>query len=215
LRKIIWKVGKLSIGIASVRIRAMTPACLLRRRGHRVIVTDRRPSMADVREADVIVIGKSFTEDDAWLCDAAKRAGTPLIVDLCDDLGAAHQKDELNCFLAQARQAVRIVTTGDPLRRAIVRYGAPNEKIEIIPDTAESKSLLQDLVREFNGAHPGQRTRIFGAGPFRRWCNALMGRERPLPPGARLVAWFGNAGRPGDGVGLECLHVAEDAGPLC
>lgn len=211
MQKIIWKVGKLSIGVASVRIRAMAPAFLLRRRGRRVIVTDRRPSIDEVREADAVVIGKSFSADDVWLCNAAKRVGTPLIIDLCDDLGAARRRDELDCFLAQARQAVRIVTTGDPLREAIARYGVPDEKIEIIPDTAESKSLLQDLVREFEAAHMGQKARIFGAGPFRRWRDALTGRERPLLPDARLVAWFGNAGRPGDGVGLESLRVAAPA----
>lgn len=211
MQNVIWKVSKLDMGVASVRIRAMIPACLMRRSGRRVTVTDRRPSMDEVRDADVIVIGKSFTQDDAWLCDAASGAGTPLIVDLCDDLGAARRQKELESFLAQARQAVRVVTTGQELRRAIVRYGVLDEKIEVIPDTAESKPLLQDLAREFECALPRRNARVFGRSSLQRWGAALIGRERPLLPGARLVVWFGNAGRPGDGVGLESLGAAAPA----
>src|SRR4051812_22335932 len=84
--RILWKVSRLDVTWPSVRVRAMTPALLMRRHGYDVELSDIGWSEPNIRAADIVVINKSFAASDLELARRAKSLGKPLVIDLCDDV---------------------------------------------------------------------------------------------------------------------------------
>ena len=203
MTRALWKVNRFDLTWPSVRVRAMTPALLLRQAGFDTLVTDQPPPDLDAH--DVIIISKSFTDDDMWLAERAKQLGKPLIVDLCDDIfGEGRDAANADAFREQAALADAVTTTGEILRDTIAGEMGGDGKIVIVPDHAETLPLTRDLVAAFP-PDPKQRVRVFGAGPLRRAWRKLTGRERALDPNRKTVVWFGMAGLPGQGTGIEAL----------
>lgn len=199
----LWKVNRLDVTWPGVRVRAMTPALLLRHAGFETVVTSRPPT--DGTAHDVVIISKSFSDDDMRLAARTKELGKALVIDLCDDIfGDDRDLANAEAFRNQAALADIVTTTGEILRDAIARQIGGDGKITIVPDHAETLSLTRDLVRAFP-PNTKQQIRVFGARPLRRAWRKLIGRERALDPRRKTVVWFGMAGLPGQGTGIEAL----------
>jgi hypothetical protein len=205
MMRVLWKVSRLDLTWPSVRVRAMTPALLLRKKGFDVAVTAQRPAENELRDRDVVVISKSFSDDDLWLAARTKQLGKKLVVDLCDDV-FGEDRDAANAaaFGGQAAQADIVTTTGEVLRDIIARQIGGDDRIFIVPDHAETLPLTRELVAAFP-PHGKNRARVFGAGPPRKVWSRLTGRERALTSGHKTVVWFGMAGLPGQGTGIDAL----------
>ena len=205
MMRVLWKVSRLDLTWPSVRVRAMTPALLLRKKGFDVAVTAQRPAENELRNRDVVVISKSFSDDDLWLAARTRQLGKKLVVDLCDDV-FGEDRDAANAaaFGGQAAQADIVTTTGEVLRDIIARQIGGSDRIVIVPDHAETLPLTRELVAAFPPNGKG-RTRVFGAGPLRKAWRQLIGRERALTPGRKTVVWFGMAGLTGQGTGVDAL----------
>ena len=203
--RVLWKVSRLDLTWPSVRVRTLTPAMLLRQRGFDIAITDRGPADKELRDRDVVIINKSFSDDDLALTARAKQLGKPLVVDLCDDVfGEARDAKNAAAFRGQAVQADLITTTGDLLRDTIARQIGGDDKIVIVPDHAETLALTRDLVAAFPPSGR-ERSDVFPAGSFGTIWRRLIGRERALDPSRKTVVWFGMAGLAGQGTGLEAL----------
>jgi hypothetical protein len=203
--RILWKVSRLDITWPSVRVRAMTPALLLRRQGYDVQVGDGGWNETEIRAADIVIITKSFTVDDLEFARSVKELGKLLVVDLCDDVFMDGREASAASFREQAGLADRIVTTGEILRAAIERQVSDPSKLRIVPDHAETRTLTQELLEAFPPQNAQQRERVFGSFGPRRLLNTLTRRERALSPARRTIVWFGTAGLPGQGTGIEAL----------
>jgi hypothetical protein len=178
---------------------------LLRQVGFEVSVTAERPTEDRLRRCDVVIISKSFTDDDMWLASRAEALGKALVVDLCDDIfGESRDAGNADAFRKQGAQADLVTTTGEALRDIVARQIGGTGKISIVPDHAETLALTRDLVAAFPPG-PHHRTRVFGAGPLRKTWRRLTGRERALGAGRKTVVWFGMAGLPRQGAGIEAL----------
>jgi glycosyltransferase involved in cell wall biosynthesis len=205
MMRVLWKVSRLDLTWPSVRVRAMTPALLLRQKGIDVAVTAQRPTENELRNRNVVVISKSFSDDDLWLAARTKQLGKKLVIDLCDDVfGESRDAANAAAFNGQAAQADIVTTTGNVLRDIIAKQIGGDDRIVIVPDHAETLPLTRDLVAAFP-SHGKERARVFGAGPLRKAWRRLTGRERALTPGRKTVVWFGMAGLPGEGTGVDAL----------
>jgi hypothetical protein len=201
----LWKVSRLDLTWPSVRVRTLTPAMLLRQRGFDIAITDRGPADKDLRDRDVVIINKSFSDDDLTLATRAKQLGKALVVDLCDDVfGEARDAKNAAVFRGQAVHADTVTTTGEILADTIAEQIGSSDKIVVVPDHAETLALTRDLVAAFP---PSGRERgdVLPAGSLGKMWRRLIGRERALDPGWKTVVWFGMAGLAGQGTGLEAL----------
>lgn len=206
MMRVVWKVRRIDPCIASVRIRTLAPALLLRERGYEVQVTSVMPDPSQITAADCVVINKSYSDADQELCMSAKALGKRVIVDACDDLTDDWRKDELQAFQRQCSFADRLITTGPELAHQLQDIGVQRDRISVIPDIAEDCAMLERILAAFPPTTSrGKRSvRPNGALSLMRW---LSGRELRLHPNRKIVVWFGTAGRKGTGVGLESLSL--------
>ncbi len=212
MTNIIWKVQKLDPGIASVRIRTLEPALLLRERGHTIRITANCPDSTDIGSADVVIVNKSYSDDDVKLCHAARAMNKRLLVDFCVDLSEESRSFELQSFRQQAQLANSLVTTGPELASRVKKWIREDVPIETIPDIAENMALLDRVASSYPPTTFKQGTRIYkpsGLASFARWATRI---ERPYVQNRRRLVWFGNAGSAGSGAGLDALE--EIAGHL-
>ena len=209
--RILWKVPCIDLTWPSVRIRTLSPALSLRTRGHEVSVREARPSVEEIGWSQAVVINKSFTADDLWLADRAKAMGKPLVIDICDDIGAVDRPDDLRSFLQQIAGADCVVTTGDELACRIRALGGTTAPVEVIGDGAEDRQSLARLAEAFPPRTVKEWHRVFGEGLRRRLLARLSGREPRLSTKRRTVIWFGMPGQKEDGVGLTTLPLVAQA----
>jgi len=212
MTQIIWKVQKLDLGIASVRIRTLEPAMLLRERGHAIHITASCPDSKEIGSADVVIVNKSYSDADVKLCQDARAMNKRLLVDFCVDLSEESRSSELQSFRKQAQLANRLVTTGPELASRVKMWLGEDVPIETIPDIAEDMTLLDRVASSYPPTTFKQGARIYkpsGLASFARWATRI---ERPYLKNRRRLVWFGNAGGAGSGAGLETLE--EIAGHL-
>jgi hypothetical protein len=202
----LWKVSRLDLTRPSARVRTLTPAMLLRRRGFDIAITDRDPTNEDLHDRDVVIINKSFSDNDLTLAVRTKQLGRALVVDLCDDVfGEARDAKNAAAFRGQAVQADLVITTGELLRDTIAGQIGGDEKIVIVSDHAETLALTRDLVAAFPPIGRERRRYAPPPGALHKTWRRLTGRERALDPNRKTVVWFGMAGLAGHGTGLEAL----------
>lgn len=205
MMRVLWKVNRLDPTWPSVRVRALMPAIMLRELGFDIAVTADRPSDDDLRNRDAVIISKSFGDDDLWVSTRTKELGKTLVIDLCDDIfGASRDAASAEASRQQARRADVITTTGEVLRDVIARQIDESNRVVIVSDPVETLALTHALVATFPPDR-AQRTRVYGAGILRGWWRKLIGRRRALKPGRKTVVWFGTAGLPGQGTGIDAL----------
>ena len=80
-----WKINNLDLNIASNRYRALLPLLALRENGYESHIFSDIENI-DIEKLDVLVIVKSFTEEDLKLAIRVTNLKIPLIIDLCDNI---------------------------------------------------------------------------------------------------------------------------------
>lgn len=151
--KVGWFVTGLQIDVASVRYRGIYPAVALRDESlgedrYESVFTDRLTGMrAHMADLSAIVVVKRLDNVVIRLTSEANDAGVPVILDLCDDvLDTDYRNDEHEVFKmtfdAVGSRMSAIVVTGETLKRRLIEYGVPEEKIQIVPDCIETDELI-------------------------------------------------------------------------
>lgn len=212
---VVWKVPSLDPTKASVRIRTMLPALALERRGLRIAITDREPTEQVVRSARAVVINKSFRKDDQKLIDVANRYGTPVILDLCDNIFARRQdgteRPSARAFRYQARGAKAVVTTNDALADIVRSNSGYQGVVEVIPDSVETRDTnLHCMTHTFHRANSPPIVKLryelralrhsLVAAMRRRQASARLMDRGDFRSGRSVVVWFGIS------AGMGALH---------
>lgn len=139
-----WKVASLNPNIASVRYRAVLPSIALESDAIQSKIFS-RPSLANLRGIDVLVIVKSLTEEDLFLAEEAKQRGIPIVLDLCDNIFVPGYQGKkkvppADIFVAMTKHAVAVTTTTEPLAEVIRGAIGAQPRVFVIPDGIESLS---------------------------------------------------------------------------
>lgn len=133
-----WKVASLDPNIASVRYRALLPSILLESEA----IRSRRFSRSAIKNLqgiDLLVIVKSFTEEDVVLAEEAMRRSIPVVLDLCDNIFVPGYVGRSNVppadnFVVMAKHAVAITASTETLAAEIVRRVGQQPRVFVIPD---------------------------------------------------------------------------------
>jgi hypothetical protein len=154
---ILWKSGTVSPRRASFRYRVALPALYLERIGvrSRFQWSGRR---VDWRGVDALVLSKTFEGADLALARVAWARGTPIILDLCDNIFVETYPVRARIVFEQiARLASVIVTTTPALADAIVRELPFRVAILTIPDPVEALEDTQAICERFRLAELAER----------------------------------------------------------
>ncbi|MTI42824.1 glycosyltransferase involved in cell wall biosynthesis [Roseibium hamelinense] len=227
---ILWKVGVLSMRVASVRLRTLLPALSLARSGFKVTVSDRSENEDALHNIDALIINKSFRDEDIGLARAARQRGIPVVYDLCDYVYALDYGDGSGREGGQVTDMLQhcsaFVTTGPALGEAIVAASGFDGQVYYIPDSEEPKSDVETLTAYW--IEPGASTavagltfssaalltpekHIFPKSDLRLAADAIFKRDGWLRPDRKTVFWFGTPGKAGSNTGLYALRMVKDA----
>ncbi|MFO6418772.1 glycosyltransferase [Hylemonella sp. W303a] len=197
-----WKVSLLSMGIASVRYRALLPMLALESQGIRSKIF-RSAWERHLDGLDVLVIVKSLTLDDLHLAQQAVRKGIRVVFDLCDNIfidagyGGFGKAAPARVFNVIAAQADAIVVTTEPLA-ALVRERAPGVPVVVIPDGIDLPVLsrgMHDLLEKAKAIEKMHRMDLL-RGWLRNRARKLIERVRErgfraFAPYVVLTAYYG------------------------
>ena len=204
-----WLVNVADFDSASVRYRCAHPLANLvfRGLGGRVYTKVDRLS-ADLSQLDGIVIVKRIDPGLVALVSAARDAGVPVWLDLCDDLVSPDGRSELREMAHAVLRALAPLLEGiwcpTPKMRARVHaYLKADHQgsvpIEVLPDCVEtletysvSRSVWERVVGHGNGAKAAKPPPVV---------------LQP-DPGAIQLLWFGNWGGPHSDFGIMSLLPA-------
>ncbi|WP_020408808.1 hypothetical protein [Hahella ganghwensis] len=146
-----WKVSTLNIELASLRYRAMLPILALEKYAikSKILACRYQGCLSNI---DVLVIVKSFTEEDILLAQEAESIGIPVIFDLCDNIfiqeyGEAKTSSPAKVFNAISRAASAIVVTTEPLAQIVRNSLEKDIPVHVIPDGIETDELLKHARR--------------------------------------------------------------------
>ncbi|MCA3354091.1 MAG: hypothetical protein INF96_12070 [Roseomonas sp.] len=171
-----FKVQRHSESIGNVWYRAFYPALQLSRDGHDVRVFENTPSPALIASLDALIIVKPTNLTDLKVAFLAHEAGTPVIVDLCDDIfvpsyGRGRGVERAICT-AVLNIASVAVTTGPILAAKVRKMVHHNVPVVEIPDPVESESENAAIRRSFRATlRRAELRRIFGK--CRRYISSL------------------------------------------
>ncbi|RZS47545.1 hypothetical protein [Sphaerotilus mobilis] len=186
--------------IASYRLRCRQVIESLTSRGLDVGLFDSKAS-----PPACLVLSKRYDARSlATACDLRQRAGTRLVLDLCDNHfwfsddptgHLARRRDDL----VQACNAVDLVIAASESLGDVVRAETSARDIVVVPDAAESPSAPHWSVR---WRHPKEQWQMIR---LRRWMSRT-GIDR-----ARRLVWFGNQGSSGVEGGMGDLSSIASA----
>lgn len=159
-----WKVATLASNMASPRYRAVLPMIALEGSGVRCRLFQSGLER-NLDGLDVLVIVKSFNEEDLRLAQLAAAQGIPVVLDLCDNIFIGDYASEFigdyasesngmspaQMFLGIAELASCVVVTTEPLAD-VVRSHLPDARIAIIPDGIESAALGGQMLQVLRDA---------------------------------------------------------------
>lgn len=142
--KIGWKVSSLSMDTASIRYRALLPLIGLEESGIQSKIFS-LPLEDNLRDLNLLIIVKSLTVGDIYLCQKAKKNNIPIIFDLCDNVfidgyGADKNKNIIQILNEIFNNIDAVTTTTEPLAQVITK-NYPKLKVVIIPDGIETNIL--------------------------------------------------------------------------
>src|SRR3569833_3175182 len=149
-----WKVATLSPDIASVRYRAVLPLLALESDGyHCRISSEGRPE--NLAGLNVLVIVKSFTAEDYFLAQEAAANGTPVVLDLCDNIFVESYGDKpgqtkhcADMFVEIAHRAQAVIVTTEPLAKIVQAHIGQYVPVHVIADGIETPELLSQGLRK-------------------------------------------------------------------
>ena len=164
---LIWKTQTLNVNVASLRYRCLLPLKYLTQplaqRGIAQTIVGGADPVPLTPKTSAIIFVKSFRDHDLETCKQAHYLGTPIILDLCDnifiaDYAADSKYVPAKIFRQMAQYAAAIVTTGEALKEQIeIALAKPlSEEIAplnvtppiiVIPDASETLVDLDNALR--------------------------------------------------------------------
>lgn len=130
----------------------MLPALSLERIGIKSVIIEKNESVDLFSSVTALIFVKSFSKHDYQLAVNAHHHGTPVILDLCDNIFMnEYVSDQVSYFKKMAELSKVVVTTTLELATLIRQQNIKTEVI-VIPDQIEQEMSvlsLQQLVREW------------------------------------------------------------------
>jgi glycosyltransferase involved in cell wall biosynthesis len=143
---LVWKTQGCQLKIASARIRCLLPALSLERVGFKSVMIEKNESVDLFNNVSALIFVKSFSKHDHQLALRAYQQGTPIVLDLCDNIFLdEYVSDQVSCFKKMAELASVIVTTTDDLSRLIRQQNIQTEVI-VIPDQIEDEKNIHSVI---------------------------------------------------------------------
>ena len=213
-RDVLFRVTSRDSTLASVRYRALIPACALEDdRYTTALCSEARPSSVVPRVA--IGVKPLRGADAAWVTRMRSR-DVPTVVDICDNIFVAGYGGQGAAIADGFRNTVRggLVTVPTEALKMVVRDNTdvPSERIMVVPDIVEDATLLRRQARMLDSRMPHSR---MGSMLLSRGWNALQpwaGQGlRALGMRGPVLLWFGNHGANHASFGLDDLALWEDA----
>lgn len=208
-RDVVFRIASRDTRLASVRYRALMPACALQdNRYTTALCSDASPSNAQPRVA--IGVKPLRASDAAWVSRMRAR-GVPTVVDLCDNIFVEGYGGRGSAIADGFRDSVRggLVTVPTKALREVVRDNTDvaAERVMIVPDIVENSMLLH---RQMQLLHPRplSKARLPGLGQVGAWADRGM---RALGMRGPVLIWFGNHGANHGSFGLDDLRLWEGA----
>lgn len=208
-RDVLFRVASRDTRLASVRYRALMPACALRdNRYSTAFCSEASPS--DVQPTVAIGVKPLRASDAAWVSRMRAR-GVPTVVDLCDNIFVDGYGGRGSAIADGFRHTVRggLVTVPTRALRDVVsdNTDVSAERVMIVPDIVEDATLLH---RQMQLLTP--RPSSMAGLPGWRHVGAWAGRGmRALGMRGPVLIWFGNHGAAHASFGLDDLRLWEDA----
>jgi glycosyltransferase involved in cell wall biosynthesis len=204
MQTVCWRLSAWDPDIASVRYRAAIPARHLADRGVASRFSAAGYGVLEPAPADAVVFVKAFGERDVSLAYEAKRAGIPVLLDVCDNVFAsgyrAHSPENLR---RMAHVAAGVVTTGPALADVLRTELGPELPLHVVPDPVETPADVGVASRNVLLGRLGRAVRerradiplAFAGAVVRRLLPAFR-RALPRTESTALpqVLWFGNVG---------------------
>ena len=208
-RDVLFRIASRDTRLASVRYRALIPACALQDSQYTTaLCSDGAPSAVHPRVA--IGVKPLRAADAAWVVRMRDR-GVPTVVDICDNIFVEGYGGQASAVADGFRKTVRggLVTVPTEALRAVVRdhTDVASERIMVVPDIVEDATLLRRQACMLGArAAPMQLSR--GWNQMRPWAGRSM---RALGMRGPVLLWFGNHGANHANFGLDDLCLWEGA----
>lgn len=208
-RDLLFRVASPDSHIASVRYRALMPACAMRDSGYTTaLCSDAAPTTLQPRIA--IGVKPLRGSDAAWVRNMRAR-GIPTVVDLCDNIfveGYGGAGSGIADGFRNTVQGGLVTVPTQSLREVVIENAdiAP-DRVRIVPDIAENAFLLR---RQMRMLQPPRNAVSRRHGWDRASAWAARG-ARALGIGGPILLWFGNHGARHASFGLDDLLLWEDA----
>lgn len=207
-RDVLFRVAQRDTRLASVRYRALMPACALQDSRYSTEVCSRKtPAGADPRVAIAV---KPLQAVDADWVNRMRQRRVPTVVDICDNIfvdGYGGDPAIADTFRRTIEGGLVTVPT-DALKRVLLEHaGLASDSVKVVPDIVESPLLLR------------RQRQMLDAPPAVKSLNAIGDRmlgwrqagARMLRMGGPVLLWFGNHGASYSRFGLDDLVMWEDA----
>lgn len=143
IKKIGWKVSGFSPDLASVRYRAILPMVSLEKVGVESIIISSVFGV-NIAEFDAVIIVKSFTSDDLYLAQQARKNDVPVFFDLCDNIFIEGYKGKQvvtpsEMFFAISPYLSGVLVTTQPLKAVVEKVLNFSIPVHVVPDGIETK----------------------------------------------------------------------------
>ncbi len=206
---VLFRVARRDTGLASVRYRALLPACALEDGAYRTRVCSREVP-AQVHPRVAIAVKPLQAAEAAWVSDM-RASGVPTVVDICDNIFVEGYGGASSAIADSFRTTIRngLVTVPTEALKAVVEENtdiAP-DMVRVVPDIVESAELLRRQARMVDDRNP----RFLQGQLANRVAPWIQRGARALGVGRPVLLWFGNHGGSYARFGLDDLTLWEDA----
>lgn len=198
------RVAQRDLRLASVRYRGLLPGCALEDLGWKVSVGT--GAALPPEGTNLVVAVKPLSERDATWVRKVGSAGTPVVVDLCDNVfinGYGGQGTVVGQrFIETCSVAAAVTVPTEGLRQIVIaRTGMAADRVLVVPDIVETMTLLarQRKLLQLKERWPDLIRRL------------LRGARNGAAKRAPALLWYGNYGASYANFGMSDLLLFSDA----
>ncbi len=232
MTRIVWRIARRSLSLASVRYRALLPALALQAHGFESRFADSDTGLS-LDHADLLVISKSFSHLDIDLCRQARSRKIAVTLDLCDNIfvpgygqGLLHRPADV--FRSMAGHAQLVTCPTEALAEVIRDELGRNIPVAVVPDSVETPELVRQQARlliecpAIGKPDLPMRRRLLRTlrsvrSKFSQW-QRKSGDQGSSPEAIRsalgeaaVIVWFGNHGSTHGSAGLTDILLFRSA----
>lgn len=222
---LVWRVSKPTVGLASIRYRALLPIVALSelKIPSRLLV---KPDISALGSASHLIVVKCFSSADVEFVRHAHATGIHILFDLCDNIFVADYGRDAKVTPAEALRAMAnfldaIVVPTEALATVVKRELGGRLPVHIVPDGVEEQSTLvrqRTLISNMSGyvqpkATPSaSRPTLWQhlARMFEPKSTLDFPQDTARPRVERTILWFGNHGSPWSSFGLADIVLFKD-----